>query len=176
MQVLSEAVRAPGRDRAAAAARGLSRSSVIWAVSLAALVFTAVACTTSRLLMLDTFASLADYTAGIPSTYTRRDGDPHVEYSHWQAGVFAQDDWRARKNLTVSAGLREELQTHLGDRWNFSPRAGLTWSPFRNGPANGRPYVEVRMCYLFDPLVPLTEGWWGDVRLQRENNFAVTNY
>jgi hypothetical protein len=32
------------------------------------------------------------------------------------------------------------------------------------------------MCYLFDPLVPLTEGWWGDVRLQRENNFAVTNY
>ena len=52
MQVLSEAVRATGRDRAAAAARGLTRSSVIWAVSLAALVFTAVACTTSRLLML----------------------------------------------------------------------------------------------------------------------------
>jgi Flp pilus assembly protein TadG len=45
-----------------------------------------------------------------------------------------------------------------------------------NWPADGRPYVEVRMCYLFDPLVPLTEGWWGDVRLQRENNFAVTNY
>jgi hypothetical protein len=80
-----------------------------------------------------TFASLADYEAGRPATYARRIGDPLVEYSHWQAGVFIQDDWRARKNLTVSAGVREELQTHLGDRWNFSPRAGLTWSPFRSG-------------------------------------------
>ena len=51
-----------------------------------------------------------------------------------------------------------------------------TWSSARNGPAEGRPYVEVRMCYLFDPLIPLTEKWWGDVRLQRENNFTVTNY
>jgi hypothetical protein len=50
------------------------------------------------------------------------------------------------------------------------------WSSARNGPAEGRPYVEVRMCYLFDPLIPLTEKWWGDVRLQRENNFTVTNY
>jgi hypothetical protein len=80
-----------------------------------------------------TFASLADYEAGRPATYALRIGDPLVEYSHWQAGVFIQDDWRARKNLTVSAGVREELQTHLGDRWNFSPRAGLTWSPFRSG-------------------------------------------
>ena len=47
--------------------------------------------------------------------------------------MFVQDDWRARKNLTVSAGLRQEFQTHLGDRWNLAPRAGLTWSPFQNG-------------------------------------------
>ena len=51
-----------------------------------------------------------------------------------------------------------------------------SWPSARNGPAEGRPYVEVRMCYLFDPLIPLTEKWWGDVRLQRENNFTVTNY
>jgi hypothetical protein len=80
-----------------------------------------------------TFASLADYEAGIPSTYSRRDGDPLVEYSHWQAGLFAQDDWRARKNLTLSAGLRQEIQTHLGDEWNLAPRGGLTWSPFKSG-------------------------------------------
>jgi hypothetical protein len=79
MQVLSEAVRAPGRDRAAAAARGLTRSSVIWAVSLAALVFTAVACTTSRLLMLDTFASLA---AG---REIAQHGVPHTEALTWAA-------------------------------------------------------------------------------------------
>jgi hypothetical protein len=80
-----------------------------------------------------TFATLADFEAGRPASYTRRDGDPLVRYSHWQAGVFIQDDWRARKNLTLSAGLRQEFQTHLGDRWNLAPRAGLTWSPFTSG-------------------------------------------
>ena len=63
-----------------------------------------------------TFASLADYEAGRPATYTQRIGDPLVEYSHWQAGLFVQDDWRARTNLTLSAGLRQEFQTHLDDR------------------------------------------------------------
>ena len=80
-----------------------------------------------------TFASLTDYEAGIPATYSRRDGNPLVEYSHWQAGLFAQDDWRARKNLTLSAGIRQEMQTHLGDEWNLAPRGGLTWSPFKSG-------------------------------------------
>jgi len=80
-----------------------------------------------------TFASLADFEAARPTTFSRRAGDPLVEYSMWQAGVFVQDDWRVRKNLTLSGGIREELQTHLGDRRNLGPRAGFTWSPFKNG-------------------------------------------
>ena len=80
-----------------------------------------------------TFTSLGLFEAGIASNYTRRIGDPLVTYSQWQAGFYVQDDWRARKNLTLSAGVRQETQTNLGDRWNLSPRAGLTWSPFRNG-------------------------------------------
>jgi len=47
--------------------------------------------------------------------------------------VFVQDDWRVRKNLTLSGGLRQELQMHLGDRWNLAPRFGMTWSPFKSG-------------------------------------------
>jgi hypothetical protein len=80
-----------------------------------------------------TFPSLTDFEAGRPATYMRRTGDPLVEYTLWQAGVFVQDDWRARKNLTLSGGLRQELQTHLGDTLNLAPRAGLTWAPFTNG-------------------------------------------
>jgi hypothetical protein len=80
-----------------------------------------------------TFANLADYDAGRPLTYTRRTGDPRVQYSQWQAGLFVQDDWRARKNLTLSGGVRHELQTHLPDRLNLAPRAGFTWSPFKSG-------------------------------------------
>jgi hypothetical protein len=80
-----------------------------------------------------TFASLESYENAQPSTYSRRAGDPLVHFAQWQAGVFVQDDWRARKNLTVSGGLRHELQTHLDDRWNFAPRFGVTWSPFKSG-------------------------------------------
>ena len=80
-----------------------------------------------------TFTSLADYDAGRPASFTQRIGDPLVEYSQFQAGLYIQDDWRARSNLTVSAGIRQELQTHLDDYLNFAPRFSFTWSPFKNG-------------------------------------------
>ena len=80
-----------------------------------------------------TFTSLADYDAGRPANFTRRAGNPLVEYSQWQGAFYIQDDWRARKNLTVNWGLREEFQTHMSDRWNLAPRGGLTWSPFKHG-------------------------------------------
>jgi hypothetical protein len=80
-----------------------------------------------------TFASRADFDAGRPSTYTQRLGDPRVKYSQWQAGIFIQDDWRVRSNLTLSAGVRQELQSHLDDEMNVAPRAGFTWSPFKHG-------------------------------------------
>jgi hypothetical protein len=80
-----------------------------------------------------TFSSLDAYVAGRPTTYTRRSGEPLVEFSHYQFGWYVQDDIRARKDLTVSLGLRHELQSNLDDRLNLAPRAGLLWSPFRSG-------------------------------------------
>ncbi|MEX2271529.1 MAG: carboxypeptidase regulatory-like domain-containing protein [Vicinamibacterales bacterium] len=80
-----------------------------------------------------TFASLADFEAGRPTQFSIREGNPLVEYSQWQLGLFAQDDWRARPNLTVSFGVRQELQQNLDDTLNLSPRFGLTWSPFKSG-------------------------------------------
>lgn len=80
-----------------------------------------------------TFGSLEDYEAGRPTTFSRRSGNPLVEFTHWQTGIFIQDDWRVRKDLTLSAGLRQEMQTHLDDGLNLAPRAGLTWSPFKSG-------------------------------------------
>jgi hypothetical protein len=80
-----------------------------------------------------TFATMDDYEAGRPATYSQRVGNPFVEYSHWQAGLYIQDDWRARSNLTLSGGLRQEFQSHLADSVNLSPRASVTWSPFKHG-------------------------------------------
>jgi hypothetical protein len=80
-----------------------------------------------------TFASQEAYDAGLPRSYTRRIGDPNVDYFNLQFGVYIQDDYRVRKNLTISPGVRYEVQTHLGDYNNFGPRVGVTWAPFKNG-------------------------------------------
>jgi hypothetical protein len=80
-----------------------------------------------------TFGSIADYEAGRPTTFTQRTGNPLVRYSHTQFGWYVQDDIRLARSLSLSAGLRHELQTHTDDRWNFAPRLSATWSPRRRG-------------------------------------------
>jgi carboxypeptidase family protein len=80
-----------------------------------------------------TFASLADYEAGRPSTYTRRMGDPNIRYTNLQIGLYVQDDYRLARSLMLSYGLRYEAQTLVSDPRNFSPRASLTYSPLKSG-------------------------------------------
>lgn len=46
-------------------------------------------------------------------------------------GVFVQDDWRARSNVTVSYGLRYEKESVVDDNNNFGPRASVAWNPFK---------------------------------------------
>ncbi|HYY42420.1 MAG TPA: TonB-dependent receptor, partial [Pyrinomonadaceae bacterium] len=81
-----------------------------------------------------TFASLDAFRHAAPTTYTQRAGDARVAHTQYQLGAYWQDDWRARKNLTLSFGLRYEWQNHLRDQNNFAPRLGFAWSPFKRGP------------------------------------------
>jgi hypothetical protein len=80
-----------------------------------------------------TFASLAAFNAGQPSTYTRRIGDPDITYSAWETGVYIQDDWRAGRSVLISAGLRAGFQTLARDQLNLSPRFTIGWAPFGDG-------------------------------------------
>jgi hypothetical protein len=75
-----------------------------------------------------TFSSLADFEQRLARTFTRRVGDPAVSYSQYQLGWYVQDDFRVSKNLQASLGLRQEVQTHVGDKWNLAPRAAFTWT------------------------------------------------
>jgi len=79
------------------------------------------------------FADLAAYEAGLPTQYTQRIGDPDVTYRQYQFGWYAQDDFRVRKNLTFSYGVRSEFQTHVNGKFNLAPRLGFVWSPKKNG-------------------------------------------
>jgi len=79
------------------------------------------------------FADLAAFAAGLPTQYTQRIGDPTVEYRQHQFGWYVQDDFRVRKNLTLSYGARHELQNHVSGKFNVAPRLGFVWSPKKNG-------------------------------------------
>ncbi|HSD47284.1 MAG TPA: carboxypeptidase regulatory-like domain-containing protein [Pyrinomonadaceae bacterium] len=79
------------------------------------------------------FADLASFEAGLPTQFTQRIGDPTVKYRQYQIGWYVQDDWRVRKNLTLSYGVRHELQNHVDGKFNIAPRLGFVWSPKKDG-------------------------------------------
>ncbi len=79
------------------------------------------------------FADLEAFELGLPTQYTQRVGDPTVKYRQYQFGWYVQDDYRVRKNLTLSFGVRHELQNHVSGKFNLAPRLGFVWSPKKSG-------------------------------------------
>ena len=76
-----------------------------------------------------TFSSLDAYRAGTPLQFTQRLGEVHTSFTAYQAAVYWQDDIRTTRTLTISVGIRQEMQSLIADKLNLMPRLGLTYSP-----------------------------------------------
>ena len=102
------------------------------------------------------FSPVQAYGLGIPQSFVQGVGNPHFSFANTPLGVFVQDSWRMRPNLTLNYGVRYDVeftQTFPGvnavsqaaenalgitrgiprDTNNVAPRIGLAWDPSKNG-------------------------------------------
>ncbi|MEX2262536.1 MAG: TonB-dependent receptor [Bryobacteraceae bacterium] len=78
-----------------------------------------------------TINGLQAFNLGLAQTYQQGFGDPTIAAMLPYYGMYAQDSWKLRRNLTLDFGLRYELDFRLHpmplDKNNLSPRFGFAW-------------------------------------------------
>jgi hypothetical protein len=102
------------------------------------------------------FSPVQAYGLGIPNTFVQGIGNPHDAFDNKPLGVFIEDSWRIKPNLTLNYGVRYDVEfapqfappnplalaayNALGlqkgiqtDTNNIQPRVGLAWDPKGDG-------------------------------------------
>jgi Carboxypeptidase regulatory-like domain len=73
-----------------------------------------------------TFAQIQAMGGGA-SQYSVTAGSPAADVTYFDAGLYIQDDFHFKPNITLSYGLRFESQNNLGDHADLAPRVGFAW-------------------------------------------------
>lgn len=83
-----------------------------------------------------TLTALQAFNLGLAQTFQYASGDPTVTAMLPYYGLFVQDSWKIRPNLTLSLGVRYELDVRRDpmptDTNNFAPRFAFAWNPFHD--------------------------------------------
>lgn len=85
-----------------------------------------------------------------PTQFTQNAGQPLQSVSQLDLGLFAQDDWRFRQNLTISLGLRYETQTNIHDHMDWAPRVAVAWAPGAKKGMNSKTVIRAGWGMFYD--------------------------
>ena len=73
--------------------------------------------------------TILNLPGAFPVQFSIAGGNPEARIKQTDVGLFVQDDWRARPDLTLSFGLRYETQTNISSKYNVAPRFGFAYAP-----------------------------------------------
>ncbi len=91
------------------------------------------------------------YDPGSCSTqYSITTGTPQINANWFDAGLYVEDEWRVRPNLSVNYGLRFESQNNIHDLADFAPRLGFAWGIGGDGKAPPKTVVRGGFGMFYD--------------------------
>jgi hypothetical protein len=96
------------------------------------------------------YPSLKAYQDGTPSEYVITAGNPAALLDYHDIGIYFQDDYKVRPNLTLSYGLRYESQNGIGDHGDWAPRFSFAWAPGAHGRTPGRTVIRGGYGWFYD--------------------------
>ncbi len=96
--------------------------------------------------------ALVRQDGGGASQFSLNAGIPTTQVNQFDAGVFVNDDWRMRPNLTMSYGLRYEAQTNISNLSDWAPRVGLAWGVDSHGGKAGKTVLRAGFGIFYDRI------------------------
>ena len=79
-------------------------------------------------------------------------GAPTTSVSQYDVGLFLNDDWRVRPNVTLSYGLRYEAQTNISDFADVAPRIAFAWGIDGKGNKAAKTVLRVGAGAFYDRI------------------------
>ncbi len=79
-----------------------------------------------------TFSSLADFNNNKPLVCSQNRGNPLLDDNQFTLSSFLQNDYKVKRNLTLSFGTRYEIQTNISDHNNLDPRVAIGYGIGQN--------------------------------------------
>ena len=87
--------------------------------------------------------AVQNYINGTPAQFSITTyNQPTTQATTVDAGLYAEDDWKPKPNVTLSYGLRYETQNFIHDKADFAPRVALAYGVGKK--KSGGPAVVVR--------------------------------